>query len=160
MSLSVPTATATDSGLAPKGGWEPRSAAAVGGHASGRAKRRLAQGPTCACANISNPMAICRVNECTYCTAAQAIAALRADQPIEYPKLQALAAFTRLMVESHGRPAPSDVQSFVAAGYCKKQVLEIILAMAVKTISNYSNHVFHTEVDSRFGRYVWQPQGR
>jgi len=33
-------------------------------------------------------------------------------------------------------------------------VLEIILAMAVKTISNYANHVNHTDVDDAFAPYA------
>ncbi|TAL53007.1 carboxymuconolactone decarboxylase family protein [Pandoraea sp.] len=118
-------------------------------------------------------LTISRLNECTYCmaahsmiaevaskTPAQAIAALRDDKPIEDPKLRALSAFTRVMVESRGRPTPDDVRAFTAVGYSERQVLEIILAMAVKTISNYSNHVFHTEVDSRFAGHAWQPQTR
>jgi hypothetical protein len=32
---------------------------------------------------------------------------------------------------------------------------DIILAIAVKTISNYSNHVFHTEVDPVFAACRW-----
>ncbi|MBU6492164.1 MAG: carboxymuconolactone decarboxylase family protein [Burkholderiales bacterium] len=118
-------------------------------------------------------LTISRFNECTYCmaahsmiaeavskTPAQAIAALRADQPIEDSKLQALSAFTRVMVESRGRPTSDEVKAFISAGYSERQVLEIILAMAVKTISNYSNHVFHTDVDARFASHAWQPQAR
>ncbi len=35
--------------------------------------------------------------------------------------------------------------------------IEIILTIAVKTLSNYSNHVFHTEVDERFRDFTWTP---
>jgi alkylhydroperoxidase family enzyme len=88
---------------------------------------------------------------------AQAIAALREDQPIEDAKLRALATFTRLMLESRGRPTDQHVQAFLAAGYSERQVLEVILAIAVKTLSNYTNHVFHTELDQRFAGHAWQP---
>jgi alkylhydroperoxidase family enzyme len=50
---------------------------------------------------------------------------------------------------------PQDLQAFLAAGFSERQVLEIILAIAVKTISNYSNHVFHTEVDPVFAACRW-----
>ena len=33
-------------------------------------------------------------------------------------------------------------------------MLEIILAMAVKTISNYANHVNHTDVDDAFAPFA------
>jgi len=114
-------------------------------------------------------LAISRVNECDYCMAAhsmiaeavsktptQVIAALREDQPIDDPKLRALATFTRLMVESRGRPAEQDVQAFLAAGFIERHVLEIILAIGVKTLSNYANHVFHTKLDPRFEGHAWE----
>lgn len=116
-------------------------------------------------------LTISRVNECAYCMAAhsmlaeamsktppQAIAALREDRPIDDPKLRALANFTRVMVESRGRPTDRDAQDFFAAGYSNRQVLEVILAIAVKTLSNYANDILHTEVDPRFEGYAWQPR--
>lgn len=71
-------------------------------------------------------------------------------------KLQALSVFTRVMVASRGKPTRQDLQVFLAAGFSERQVLEIILAIAVKTISNYSNHVFHTDVDPVFAGYRWE----
>lgn len=113
---------------------------------------------------------ISRVNECTYCTAAhsmiaqavsktpdQAVNAIRADGVIDDPKLRALAEFARLMVLSRGRPSDGDLGAFLAAGYTQRSVLDIILAIAVKTISNYTNHLFHTEVDERFKEFAWTP---
>ncbi|HEY1212224.1 MAG TPA: carboxymuconolactone decarboxylase family protein [Bryobacteraceae bacterium] len=115
-------------------------------------------------------LVISRVNECTYCMAAhsmialavsktpeQAVNAIRADGVIDDPKLHALADFTRVMVLSRGRPSDGDLGAFLAAGYTEQNVLEIILAIAVKTISNYTNHLFHTEVDERFKEFAWTP---
>jgi len=116
-------------------------------------------------------LAISRENECDYCMAAHsmiadkvskvpadAIESIRTDTVIADAKLQALAEFTRIMFRTRGRPTPDDVSAFRAAGFSDRHVLEIILALAVKTLSNYSNHVFHTEVDQRFSAYAWQPQ--
>jgi hypothetical protein len=50
------------------------------------------------------------------------------------------------------------LEAFVSAGYTEKNVLEIILALAVKTISNYSNHLLHTEVDAKFESMAWAPK--
>lgn len=60
------------------------------------------------------------------------------------------------MVFMRGTPSQRDLQAFLAAGFSERQVLEIILAIAVKTISNYSNHVFHTKLDSMFATYRWE----
>lgn len=116
-------------------------------------------------------LSIARVNECTYCVAAhsflagavsktpeQAVQAVRNDSPIEDAKLAALSAFTQTMVSSRGKPAPDQLAAFLAAGYTENNVLEIILAIAVKTISNYSNHVLHTPVDAMFLSQAWTPK--
>jgi uncharacterized peroxidase-related enzyme len=107
---------------------------------------------------------------CTYCVAAHSmiadkmskvspatIHALRTGSPSTEPKLQALSAFTRIMVEFRGKPSPSHLQQFVAAGFSERHVLEIILAIAVKTLSNYSNHLFCPPVDAPFSGYRWTP---
>ncbi len=31
-----------------------------------------------------------------------------------------------------------------------------LLAIAVKTLSNYSNHLFHTELDEAFASHAWK----
>lgn len=102
-------------------------------------------------------------NSCGYCTAAHSylaenvsktpkdvMEAIRAGKEIEDDKLKALHEFTRVMNESRGNPTPEQAKKFLDAGYSEKQILAIILAQAVKTISNYSNHIFHTEVDEAF----------
>lgn|GEM_PF-3239197 len=91
-------------------------------------------------------------------TPGQAIQAVRDDEVIEDPKLRALAEFTRTTVISRGNPTQARLEAFVSAGYTEKNVLEIILALAVKTISNYSNHLLHTEVDARFESAAWPPK--
>jgi alkylhydroperoxidase AhpD family core domain len=114
-------------------------------------------------------LTISRTNACTYCMAAhsmiadkmshvpaEVLAALRSGGPIPDSKLAALSTFTEVMVSERGNPSEGQLSQFKAAGYSERQVLEIILAIAVKTLSNYSNHLFHTEVDRRFQPYEWQ----
>jgi uncharacterized peroxidase-related enzyme len=115
-------------------------------------------------------LTISRFNECHYCVAAHSFVgdnmsnvppevtdAIRNDQPIADEKLQALRTFTREMTESRGNPTPEHARDFLNAGYEEKHMLGIILAIAVKVISNYSNHLFHTEVDPAFAGRAWSP---
>jgi hypothetical protein len=104
-----------------------------------------------------------RRNGCEYCMAAHSFVAdkmskvppeitnaIRDGRPIADVKIQALAIFTiftKIMFDKRGRPSEADVQAFLAAGYIEKNILGIILAIGVKTFSNYANHVFHTPVD-------------
>jgi uncharacterized peroxidase-related enzyme len=114
-------------------------------------------------------LAISRENSCDYCMAAHSFVAdamskvpvavtdaIREGRPIADPKLAALATFTAKMVALRGRPTDDDVRAFLAAGYTEKNILGIILAIGVKTFSNYANHVFHTPVDSAFETRVWK----
>ncbi len=107
-------------------------------------------------------------NGCEYCAAAHSFLAdnvskvptevtdaIRDRKDIPDAKLNALAEFTRVMFDKRGYPSKADVQAFVEAGYEEKHVLEIILALAVKTLSNYSNHIFETEVDEMFSGRAW-----
>ena len=57
------------------------------------------------------------------------------------------------MVSTQGRPNPDTVQAFLGAGFQEKDLLYIVLAIAVKTLSNYSNHAFATPVDAMFSAY-------
>ena len=70
------------------------------------------------------------------------------------PKLEALRRFTHHMWETRGLPTRAEAEAFKAAGYGDVHILEIILAMAVKTISNYANHVNHTELDAAFADFA------
>lgn len=114
-------------------------------------------------------LAISRFNGCQYCMAAHSFVgdnmtnvpaevtdAIRDGHPIANAKLEALRLFAHQMTESRGNPTPEQAQSFLDAGYSETQVLSIILAISVKVISNYSNHIFHTEVDPAFATRAWQ----
>jgi len=102
-------------------------------------------------------------NECGYCAAAHSFIAdnmsnvptevtnaIRDGKEIPDAKLKALSKFTKIMFESRGNPTEEQAKAFLEAGYTDKHILGIILALAVKTLSNYSNHVFYTEIDEAF----------
>ena len=110
-----------------------------------------------------------RLNGCTYCMAAhtslsqmagvsnEVIEALRNNTPIADAKLEALRTFTTIINENRGWPTEEQVETFLAAGYSKAAVLEVILGTALKVLSNYTNHIAHTEVDAAFAPNAWTP---
>lgn len=100
-------------------------------------------------------------NNCNYCIEGHSMAAdLMSKVPVEVTeairnnteipdqKLKQLSVFTSVMVNKRGNPSPEDVEAFFKAGYKEYHILSIILAISIKTISNYSNHLFDTELDS------------
>ncbi|MGD9702906.1 MAG: carboxymuconolactone decarboxylase family protein [Ilumatobacteraceae bacterium] len=113
-------------------------------------------------------LTISRANGCSYCVTAHSTLAdmtkvpaeitdaLRSGTTVPDPKLDALATFTLAMLDSRGLPTRAQVDAFLAAGYTEQQILYVVLALAVKTISNYSNHLFHTPVDPAFAARAWE----
>jgi alkylhydroperoxidase family enzyme len=85
---------------------------------------------------------------------ADSIAALRAGTVLPDVKLNALATFTRAMMASHGQPTPAEVEAFHAAGYTPRHAFGVILAIGVKTFSNYTNRLTGTPLDGVFAGYA------
>ncbi|WP_437370579.1 carboxymuconolactone decarboxylase family protein [Maribacter litoralis] len=81
--------------------------------------------------------------------------ALRNETPLADEKLEALRTFTLSVVRNRGNVTQEDLDAFYAVGYGEQQVLEIILGLAQKTISNYTNHIAHTPVDDAFKKFEW-----
>ena len=83
------------------------------------------------------------------------IRALRDGTTVEDPKLEALRAFTETLVDRRGYAEQTDLDVFLRAGYTKQNVLEVVLGIGLKTLSNYTNHIVDTEVDDAFSANAW-----
>jgi uncharacterized peroxidase-related enzyme len=104
-------------------------------------------------------LAISAYNGCGYCVAAHTgsaeaskldpavIEALRHRKPVPDAKLAALATFAATMVEKRGWLDDADIQAFLNAGYTHQHVLDTIVALSMKTLSNYVNHIAGTPLD-------------
>ena len=105
---------------------------------------------------------------CTYCVAAHSglarleglsednLQALRNGTPLPDPKLNALRDFSVKMVDQRGWLTEEDFKAFFAAGYGRQQVLEVILGVAHKLMSNFTNHVSATPLDRPFQKDAWE----
>lgn len=110
-------------------------------------------------------------NQCAHCVGAhRAIAdmtgvpepvtdALREGRPPPDERLEALSVFTRQVVEARGWVRDEAVQDFLEAGFTPAQVLEVVLGVGVKTLSNYTNHLVGTELDQAFAGRAWEAAG-
>jgi uncharacterized peroxidase-related enzyme len=105
-------------------------------------------------------------NGCHYCVAAHSVIALgdgvsdgivralRAGAEIGDPRLDALRRFTLAVVRERGWVADG-LADFLAAGYTRANVLEVVTGVTQKTLSNYANHVAATPLDDAFQSHVW-----
>ena len=102
-------------------------------------------------------------NECGYCTAAhstvakvfqkvpaETVAAIRAGQPTDDQKTDALITLVRELVSKRGHASRATIDHFLAAGFTKTQVMELLMAVALKTISNYLDHINPAPLDAVF----------
>lgn len=106
-------------------------------------------------------------HECHYCVPAHtAIAnmmkvdeaithALRDQKPLKDPKLQVLHQTTLALVRNRGHLTDEEHSDFFSAGFDRRQLLEIILGISQKVISNYTNHQVETPVDKPFQKFSW-----
>lgn len=85
------------------------------------------------------------------------IDALRDEKPLSDPRLEALRVFTLSMVRTRGNVDDADVQAFLDAGFTRRHVLEIVLGLSQKVMSNYTNHLADTPVDEPFRKFAWEP---
>ncbi|WP_028283073.1 carboxymuconolactone decarboxylase family protein [Olleya marilimosa] len=84
------------------------------------------------------------------------INALRNQTPLADAKLEALRTLTLSITRNRGNVSQADLEAFYTAGYGEQQVLEIILGLSQKVISNYTNHIANTPVDEAFQKFAWK----
>ncbi len=107
-------------------------------------------------------------HECHYCVPAHSgiakmmkvddaiTQALRNETPLPSDKLEALRTFTLRMVRNRGNVDDAAMAEFFAAGYGHRAVLDVILGIAQKTMSNYVNHVAETPLDDVVKPLAWE----
>ena len=102
-------------------------------------------------------------NKCDYCSAShsalarffadvpgEAIVAIESGQPLSDPRLNALVNLTRELVARRGHVAQHVIDAFFEAGYSKDKLLEVLIGIGLKTVSNYFAHVSPVEIDAQF----------
>lgn len=110
-------------------------------------------------------------NECHYCMAGHTklaqmgkiadpiVNAIREGGVIPDAKLEALHVFAGLVVRERGFVGDAAVDAFIAAGYTRQNVLEVVLGAGTKLLSNYTNHIVHTQLDPFMKGAEWTKPG-
>lgn len=113
-------------------------------------------------------LAIIFENECDYCMAghtnlskmagvdADHITAIREGKSIANAQLEALRQFAALITKNRGFVTEQQVDAFKAAGYSNESVLDLLVLAATKLLSNYTNHLARTPLDSFMKGAEWQ----
>lgn len=107
-------------------------------------------------------------NECDYCVPwhsllaeqagmdAATLNALRAGAPLPDPRLHALHVFVKALIHERGNIAPAVLEAFFFAGFSQQQALEVVLGVAIKVMSNFTNSIAGTPLDLVVQSRAWQ----
>jgi uncharacterized peroxidase-related enzyme len=104
-------------------------------------------------------LVVSQVNGCTYCLAAhtaigkmngfsdEQILELRKGSASFNPKLDALVKLAKVITENRGTVDENTLGNFLNAGYDKGNLVDVILAVGEKTITNFLHKVTNVPVD-------------
>lgn len=102
---------------------------------------------------------ISRENQCEYCINTHLqeaklthieediLQSLTCGMPLKNPRLNALRIFIQEIVRKR-RINSESVEKFMAHGYTHQHILEILTATALKTLSNFTNNMVKTPIES------------
>ena len=106
-------------------------------------------------------------HNCTYCVPAHTgiahfmkvdaalTEALRNGDAMPTEKLQVLHDTTLSLIRNRGQLTDAEKATFFDQGYEQRQLLEIVLGLAHKVMSNYVNHIAETPDDEKFQQFAW-----
>ena len=109
-------------------------------------------------------LAVSAYNKCEYCQAAHRLGgrmagiagsdldAIQKGALPEDGRLKSLVSATRLLLLRRGLLVEGDLTALEAEGVARGQLYELVALIGLKTISNYVNHIAHTEIDEAFRR--------
>ena len=113
-------------------------------------------------------LAVSVENQCDYCVAAHSmvatkmagmpekhLTAIRDRKSVDNTRLNALVDFTKEVVRTKGFVSEESVNRFFDMGFNSQNLLEILLCVSMKTLSNYTNHIAHTSLDIPFAEFAW-----
>lgn len=107
--------------------------------------------------------------ECHYCVAMHSsmlarsgtddavIEALRTGKPLQDARLEAMRLFTTAVMKGHGHIEPEEMETFLKAGFTRRNALEVVLGLGVYTISTYANRMTEAPLDEPFEAFEWHP---
>lgn len=82
--------------------------------------------------------------------------AIRARLVPKDQRFAALSTLAKTLIEKRGRLSEQQLDTFIAAGFTKEQILEVIAVVAASTITNYAGTITNPPLEDRFQQFAWQ----
>jgi alkylhydroperoxidase family enzyme len=83
-------------------------------------------------------------------------AAIREGRVPKNKRFAALSTLARTLIEKRGHLSDQELDSFIAAGFTKEQVLEVIAIVAASTITNYAGTIANPPLEDPFRQHAWR----
>jgi alkylhydroperoxidase family enzyme len=84
------------------------------------------------------------------------VEAMRAGRSPSDKRLGALSTVARTLIEKRGRLDDQDMERFLAAGFSKDLLLEVITIVAASTITNYTGSVTNPPLEAMLQAHEWK----
>ena len=107
-------------------------------------------------------------NSCTYAVALHTALALKEGVSSEEttairdrrmpgnPRFAALSTLARTLIEKRGHLSEQELDAFIAVGFTKEQILEVITVVAASTITNYAGTIANPPLEDQFQQFAWR----
>jgi uncharacterized peroxidase-related enzyme len=82
--------------------------------------------------------------------------AIRARRAPQDRRFAALSTVARTLIEKRGHLNEQERDAFIAAGFTKEQILEVIAVVAASTITNYAGTIAHPPLEVEFQQFAWR----
>jgi uncharacterized peroxidase-related enzyme len=109
-------------------------------------------------------------NECRYCMATHTglgqavglpsdeVSALRRGESLSDPRLEALRSFTAALIRDRGHVTRGTVDAFLGSGFTVQAALDVIVGIAYKTLSNFTDNLVEAPLDEGLKKWAWTPE--
>jgi AhpD family alkylhydroperoxidase len=71
-------------------------------------------------------------------------------------RFAALSTLAKTLIEKRGHLSEQELDSFIAAGFTREQVLEVVAIVAASTITNYAGTIANPPLEEPFRQYAWR----
>ena len=88
------------------------------------------------------------------------VEAIRGGKPPADPKFAALSTLAKTLIEKRGRLADDEGERFLAQGFGRDHLLEVVAIVAASTITNYTASITEPPLESTFEAHAWTAPGR
>ena len=90
----------------------------------------------------------------------QLVDAIREQQPVSDPRLDAVAVFTRAVIATRGAVPDAALADFIKAGFTQANALEVVLGVSLATLCNFANNLAQNELNPQLAAYRWDASAR